>query len=585
MDFMESEEKERDSDGDEMMPELEVFIEPDTPRPLPVVSVSKNVRANFIYMPDGRRGDAITPADMDREMHHDEFAGELVGSTNCAIHKKRKDVEKDMYANKSLAQARDSHSVVLSRKDGSFVQPASEKIDHLITAKNQPSGMSEEANQEALEKLRQKILNQVGIRDAADQELRFPDATNSEDQQKLLKQQRVITWVPSESMTSESCYKFRDNIQRGLQPGVKRVPIVKDHFDAQMKLWSGDLLNFVVTLPLISIPIVTPPFLGWLVDKHFAAVSDSFEVFRWYLCALRILIGGMDVGKNVIECQPDKLFISHDREANINKVSLFGLPLWKLANEGKRRKQVQRLRKLGYPGWFDLGIGKNPAVKRPSTFSDDDLEKNMVQYAIETKMKMNDNVLLQLNEDLSAEITKMELLLSTKATRVLTREAGASFMGRLYEICKNATYAFLDVYELTLLWVIQRHIPSQAYMNFVAPWRDIPSGEIPLDFAKYLLKGRQIVFEARTFLGCEMPPPRPSVSSEEGGSEKQADSEMLLRPADPTSPTIKEMQIFYGFLQFQTTGKDDLIDKLVRLNLATNGPSDPPPPGGEESSM
>ena len=595
-------------DGDEPMPGLEEFVVPDAPRPVAqvrIVSVGETQTAHLTN-PDGTTQvfDMSMEDDDDDEgpstvaplaatangqyESYQEGMSQSVMETQSSDtireiltarangrrrHKnKRKQLDKRPHKDESLTEARESHRPLIKRKDGSVVLPAGERISNLIKARTTAPGISDEDRQKQANAARQELLDKFGIV-GENGARRFPDPDSEDDQVKLAQQHGVITWKKAPKLTPDGCFRFRDHQHRGLAEGTRRVPIGGDNFDMQMKSWAGDLRNITTTLPLINVPIATPMFLAWVVDKAWPVIADSFDVISCYICALRMLIGGMDVGKKVINCGMDKLFISKDREQSVGNPSLVGRPLWSLEKEEERLSESQRLRKLGYPVWFDLGMGKNPRVQRNKKLSDDDLEKAMVQSAIENLMAMRDVVMVQLNAGLTQLQGNMDEIKKRSLDQggVVPLEIMKQFYDHLYAVGEIATYRLLTVYELTLLWVVQRHVPLETRRKFAKPKRRVRADQLPAPFVRYMLGCRRSVFQARSCLGCPIPPPRPK-EGVEGQQQQQQQSHVLIRPSDPAFPTLQEMQVFYVFLHLRTEGKSDLISKLSRLNLATKGP-------------
>jgi len=538
-----------DDDDDERMPDLEEFSIPDIPRPLPQIEFTKN--AFEVTQPNGVR--QTIP-----------ISKKELKSLQKRKKNKRKVQEVVPFENMSLTEARNSHKTVIRRKDGKLVQPATQRISDAIQSRTTAPGTTNEQKDKISEIARQEILQRIGIRDEKSGDLRFPDPQNPQDQIKLSQQKQITTWVPSPGISINGCFKFRDHTHRGLPKGTTRVPIVGSHFDQQMSQWGGDLRSIVAALPLLNIPISTPLILGWLVDKHWPVVSDSLDVISCYICALRLLIGGMDVGEKVLNKKTDKLFIHEDREAEAANPNAIHNPLWSFeinttSDQTKIINQRKKLRKLRYPLWFDLGQGQTPSVKRNKKLSDDELEKVMIQYAIRNKTALKDVSLVNLN----AGLTVLEKGIRENKNGSLNVPEMRNFFQRLYALNEIVTYQLIANYELTLLWVIQRHVPYPLLNNLSKIKRKVLSPPLPDAFVEYILKRRTTLFQARSYLGGVIP-----VARIKPGQDKYEQS--LMRADRPSFPTMYDMHAFYKFLQIKTNGQQDLIQRLSQLNLATH---------------
>ncbi len=547
---------------DEAMPDLEDFVQPDTPRPMPQVDVSRMANgggAMRVTRPDGQTQVV--------ELSIQDMASLRLPSAAAAAAEdakgKRKTTDQRTFHDMSLSDARRAQCPMIKRKDGKYVRMASERVSEAIRARTTAPGMSGEMKLEIAKRARLQLLQKVGIRDEPNGELRFPDPKNPEDHKKLGQQRGIITWVKADKITPDGCFAFRNNEHRGLPKGLTRIPIAGLDFDLRMKTWKGDLLNIITPLPLINIPIATPQFIAWLVDKHWPVVADSFDIISCYICALRVLVGGMDVGAKVINQSVDRLFISEDREKSAAKLRSGGQPLWTLEQEEKRVEIRERLRKLRFPDWFDLGFGRNPTVKRNKKLSDDDLEKIMVQRAIQHQMTIRDFILTQLNAGLT-QLERGVQAIKAKNNGVIPVQTMKQFFDRIYVVCEVATYRLVSAYELTILWIIQRHVPAKLLGKFSNANRKVPPSVLPVPFVQYVLNCRRKLFQARTFLGGHIPPERPT-RGEPGFNQA------IIRQLDPTFPTIQEMHAFYSFLQFKMNGQQDVINRLTQLNHATNG--------------
>jgi len=547
---------------DEAMPDLEDFVQPDTPRPMPRVDVSTMANGGGtmrVSRPDGRTQVVELSVQDMASLRLPIVAAEEDGDGKG----KRKTTDQRKFRDMSLSDARRAQCPVIKRANGQYVRMASERVSEAIRARTTAPGMSPQMKLELAQRARTHFLNRVGIRDEPNGELRFPDPSNPEDHRKLGQQQGIITWVKADKITPDGCFAFRNNEHRGLPKGLTRIPIAGLDFDLRMKTWKGDLLNIITPLPLINIPIATPQFIGWLVDKHWPVVADSFDVISCYVCALRILIGGMDVGAKIINRNIDRLFMGEDREKSAAKLRSGGQPLWTLEPQDKAVQIRENLRKLRFPDWFDLGFGRNPTVKRNKKLSDDDLEKIMVQRAIDHQMTIRDFILTQLNTGL-AQLDAGVQAIKAKNNGVVPVQTMKHFFDRIYTVCEVATYRLLSAYELTIQWVIQRHMPTKLIGKFSNVNRKVPPSMLPASFVQYVLGCRRKLFQARTYLGGPIPPERPT--REEPGFQQA-----IIRPLDSTFPTIQEMHAFYVFLQFKTNGQQDLINRLTLLNHATKG--------------
>ena len=549
-----------DDDGDETMPDLEEFSIPDVPRPLPQIEFMSQ-QGFQVTRPNGT---TETISISNKELKVLQQPQQQKG--------KRKIQTAAPFENMSITEARNSQQTIMRRKDGKIVQPASQRISNLIQAHHTGPRITNEQKDKIAESARKEVLLRVGIRDVKHGDLRFPDPQNQQDQIKLSQQRQITTWVPSPSISIEGCFKFRDHTHRGLTKDTTRIPIVGTHFDQQMTEWAGDLRSIVTALPLLNIPISTPLVLAWLVDKHWPVISDSLDVISCYICALRLLIGGMDVGEKVLNKKTDKLFIHEDREAEAAETSSAAVhnPLWSFANNSQAveiTKQREKLKKLRYPAWFDLGKGQTPSVKRNKKLSDNDLEKIMVQCAIRNKTDLKDVTLVKLNAGLT--ILEKDVLKNknkNNKTNNLNLPVMRHFLQRLYSLSEIATYQLIASYELTLLWVVQRYVPFTLLNSLSKIQRKVLAPPLPTEFVQYILKRRITLFQARSYLGGVIPPARLKP-----GEEKYEQS-MILTDR-PTFPTMQEMHAFYQFLQIKTNGQQDLIQRLSQLNLATHAPT------------
>lgn len=539
--------------GDEAMPDLEHFEAPDAPRPMTLVEVLDDSTVR-VTRPEGSVSilGGMAPVLQQQQQQ---------GTKN-----KRKNPDERMFRGMAVAEARRLHPrTVIRRKDGTLVQPANDRTSELITARTTAPGLSDAQREQAAEVARTELLNRVGITDGPDGDLRFPDPSSAADQIKLARQKGLAVWQKVEGLTPEGCFGFRDRAHRGLSADTRRVPISGDHFDRQLKEWAGNLRNILTTLPLIDVPIATPVFLGWLVDKHWPVVATSFDVFSCYTCALRMLVGGMDVGVKVIEpaIAAGRLF---GPVANSDKdPSATGQPLWTVEQPDTRRREREKLRGLRYPDWFDLGLGNNPTGRRSDEVSDDSLEKIMVQRAVENQMAVRGFVLARMNAGIVALQSGLETI--RKANGVVPMPTLKQFFDRLYSLCEVTTYRLLSAYELTILWAVQRHVPHELLGGFSRANRRVSPADLPAPFVRYIHTCRRSLFQTRSFMGGSVPPPRPGPG--ENGFDRA-----IIRPSDPSFPTVQEMNAFYAFLQTETKGKQDLIDRLTRLNVATNGPAE-----------
>jgi len=378
-----------DDSKDETMPDFEDFITPDVPRLMPRVKMMD---------PGGKKLEVIRANGQTEviEMNSDDLKDFPDTSQT-----KRKNPDQRTFQNQSLAEARNAHTVVITREDGKMVQPGGERISDLIKARTNAPGISEEMKYKQAEEMKQRLLLKIGIRDSKEGPLRFPVSGNQEDHKKLAQQHNISSWLKTDELTADGYFGFRDQKHRGLAEGTKRLPILGAHIDRCMTEWSSGLLNFVTGFPMLNIPIATPKFLGWLIHKNWPSVADSFDVLSTYLCALRILCGGMDVGKKVIDLHQDQVLISEDPTKNDVNFSSAGQPLWALELENDRTVERKRLRQLRYPAWFDLGLGKNPTTHRKKKISDDELEKLMVQRAVENHRITGKIIQAQLHAALS----------------------------------------------------------------------------------------------------------------------------------------------------------------------------------------
>ena len=538
---------------DEAMPDLEEFSIPDIPRPL--------ARIEFM-----EQGFQVTQANGTKEtinISEKELKSlQKQPKENSRSKNKRKTVELDPYEKMSITEARNSRTTILRRKDGKMVQPASPHVSDAIQARTTIPGITNEQRDKISQIAKKDVLDRVGIQDKAQGVLRFPDPQNKQDQIKLSQQRRITTWVPSPSISIEGCFKFRDHAHRGLTKETTRIPIAGSHFDQQMTEWAGDLRSIVTALPLLNIPISTPIILAWLVDKHWPVVSDSLDIISCYICALRLLIGGMDVGEKVLNRKTDKLFIYEDRETEVVQGATHN-PLWSFENMAAITKQRLEMKKLRYPIWFDLGKGQTPSVKRNRKLSDDDLEKIMIQAAIRNKSDLKDVTLVKLNAGLTI-LEKDVIKIKTKNNRKnLDLPTMRHFMDRLYSLSEIATYQLIASYELTLLWVVQRYVAFPLLNNLSKIQRKVLNPPLPTAFVEYILKRRITLFQTRSYLGGIIPSTRPKP-----GQDTYTQS--MIRTDRPSFPTIQEMNAFYQFLQIKTKGQQDLIQRLSQLDLATH---------------
>ncbi len=547
--------KNEDKD-DEAMPDLEDFNIPDMPRPLPQIEVGSD--AFQITRPNGCK-ESISISKKELK------ALQKKRNKEDTKNNKRKLETMAPLENMSITQARNEHQTILVRKDGKLVQPASQRISDLIQSHHRGPRITNDQRNKISANARKEVLDRVGIRDEKSGELRFPDPQNESDQIKLSQQRGITTWIPSPSISIEGCFRFRDHAHRGLPKATTRVPIVGSHFDQQTKEWGGSLRSIVAALPLLNIPISTPVILPWLIDKHWPIVSDSLDIICCYICALRLLIGGMDVGEKVLNKKTDKLFIHEDRQAEIINQASAAIhnPLWSFEDQTKVAEQRKKLAKHRYPAWFDLGQGQTPSVKRNKKLSDDDLEKIMVQCAMRNKTALKDLSLVKLNAGLTIlEKNVLKCKISQKSNATMNLPLMRQFYSRTYALSELATHELIAAYELTLLWVIQRYVPLPLLNNLSKIRRKVLHPPFPVAFSEYILKRRITLFQARSYLGGIIPCER-----FKPGQEKYEQS--LIRAKEPTFPTMQEMHSFYMFLQIKTDGQADLIQRLSDLRLAT----------------
>jgi len=542
-------------EADEAMPDLEEFSIPDIPRPL----------ARIEFMNQGFQVTQANGVTSSISISNKELKILQKKQPKGSSKNKRKILSVAPFENMSITEARNSQTTILRRKDGKMIQPASQRISDVINARYKGIPRITNAQRDKISQIAKKdVLDRVGIQDVPNGALRFPDPQNKQDQIKLSQQRRITTWVPSPSISIEGCFKFRDHAHRNLEKDTKRIPIAGSHFDQQMTEWAGDLRSIVTAFPLLNIPISTPIVLAWLVDKHWPIVSDSLDIISCYICALRLLIGGMDVGEKVLNRKTDKLFIHEDREAEVvEKSDAIHNPLWSFINPADVTAQRERMKKLRYPVWFDLGKGQTPSVKRNRKLSDDDLEKIMVQAAIRNKSDLKDITLVKLNAGLTILEKDVIKIKAKNNSNNLDLPAMRQFMERLYSLSEVATYQLIASYELTLLWVVQRYVAFSVLNNLSKIQRKVLNPPLPTAFVEYILKRRITLFQTRSYLGGIIPSARPKP-----GEDKYEQS--LIRIDRPTFPTMQDMHAFYQFLQITTKGQQDLIQRLSQLNLATH---------------
>jgi hypothetical protein len=144
-------------------------------------------------------------------------------------------------------------------------------------------------SEEDLEALRNEILRRVGVTEK-DGSVREPDLDDKEDLAKIAEKKDV--WITKGEDASEA------GIRRGILVGMdladarskflltEMLPLQKESLKINMELTRNLADEVVSVLPLVPLPIATPPLLGLLTGDKLPPVEDTFSVLRIYTSVL-----------------------------------------------------------------------------------------------------------------------------------------------------------------------------------------------------------------------------------------------------------------------------------------------------------